>query len=222
VTGSYELTRAYRFQPVNTDGFSLEIYSTSESCQLWATFTFGELNGLMRLVPLEALASKPDVLLYLPDFEDACTLAPGAFPSPKSKEWLMRWRGKDEQCDETTIVGGETRAQGQFTFGLDKSGMQITFVIIHNYKHLIFHGSKVAELNVQSTVEQQNLLTQWENLYNPIWEQCAGNPSILTRRLWHALLHLYSMILQRGILKTTTALNKAVANINLSTRMSSP
>ena len=65
----------------------------------------------------------------------------------------MRWRGKDGDA----LVGGETRAQGQFIFKDDPSssadfrGTKIVFAMIHKGKHLFFEGIKTANVTTEDT-----------------------------------------------------------------------
>ena len=86
------------------------------------------------------------------EFEKACNLADDCKPNPKNKEWLMRWRGKE---DSGCIFGGETKAQGEFNFKYDTkakdskaNAMTVTFGMVHRGRHIILQGSKVANLEM--------------------------------------------------------------------------
>jgi hypothetical protein len=123
------------------------------------------------MCPEDAILSRPESCLYLDDFEDACNLAKGCKPGPKSKEWIMRWRGKDSD----TLVGGETRAQGQFVFKDDPTtsspafrGVKAVFAMIHKGKHLLFECHKTA--NLQRPAFGSHLEEDWNGLFDPIWE----------------------------------------------------
>jgi hypothetical protein len=151
-TGHYQLICTSRYQPVDTSNYSLQIYyQLDPGCQIYTTFKFGALGGMMRLCPQEALISRRNAweeLLHLQEFENACVLGKEQLPGPKSKGFLMRWRGKDGDAS----VGGETRAQGQFIFKDDPSssvdfrGTKIVFAMIHKGKHLLFEGTKTANM----------------------------------------------------------------------------
>ena len=136
------------------------------------------------MCPLEALKSKEDkdgdsplyqdIRLYVDEFEKACNLEDESKPSPKSKEWLMRWRGKE---DDGHIYGGETKAQGEFNFKYDTkakesevNAMTIAFGMVHKGRHLIFHGSKVANLEFESEDESWSLESEWQAMFDPEWE----------------------------------------------------
>ena len=66
----------------------------------------------------------------------------------------MRWRGREGD----DVVGGETRAQGQFIFKDDPTspadfrGTNIMFASIHKGKHLLFKGSKTATLAAEDAL----------------------------------------------------------------------
>ncbi|KAG4223155.1 hypothetical protein PC116_g28374 [Phytophthora cactorum] len=140
----------------------------------------------MRLCPKNAITSSPNGKLFLANFEAACELAEDIRPGPKSKEWLMRWRGEEEGIR----LGGETRAQGQFLFeeenDTDESNkgheMRIKFAMVHKGKHLILEGTqqntspetdedKAAAQDPAATTEASRMLEDWKQLYDPLWER---------------------------------------------------
>jgi hypothetical protein len=63
----------------------------------------------------------------------------------------MRWRGKEGEA----LVGGETWAQGHSIFKDDPSssadfrGTKIVFAMIHRGKHLLFEGTKTANVTAE-------------------------------------------------------------------------
>ncbi|KAI0882074.1 uncharacterized protein GGS22DRAFT_171473 [Annulohypoxylon maeteangense] len=139
----------------------------------------------MRLCPKSAIASQPNGKLFLPEFEAACELAEGVRPGPKSKEWLMRWRGEEGELK----LGGETRAQGQVLFEEEKQlpdsvgtpKINIKLAMIHNGKHVILEGTQLytspesdedratAE-DPAAPTEASRMLEDWKRLYDPSWD----------------------------------------------------
>ncbi|KAL7626444.1 hypothetical protein AAE478_003216 [Parahypoxylon ruwenzoriense] len=196
VTGHYALTCTSKYQPVDAGDYVLDVHYSQTSPhtrQLYAFFNFPNLylTGVMRMCPKSALASQPNGKLFLSDFEAACELAEGVKPSPKSKEWLMRWRGEEDG----TKLGGETRAQSQLLFeeggrSLENEGslnMHIKFAIVHKDKHLILEGTQL-NMNSNSEGEEEDatpgddsiapanvsrMLEDWAQLYEPKWEQAS-------------------------------------------------
>jgi hypothetical protein len=117
-------------------------YQLDSKCQIYATFIFDTLKGMMRLRPQEALIPRRnswEELVHLQYFEDACILGREQLFGSKSKGFLMRWRGKKGDA----LVGGEARAQGHFIFKDDPSssadfrGTKIVFAMIHKRKPLL-------------------------------------------------------------------------------------
>jgi len=60
VSVNYSLICTSRYQPVDASSYSLELHCHQNSNQLFATFEFGDLKGVMRLCPEKALSSKAD------------------------------------------------------------------------------------------------------------------------------------------------------------------
>ncbi|KAH7355170.1 hypothetical protein BKA65DRAFT_475628 [Rhexocercosporidium sp. MPI-PUGE-AT-0058] len=208
VSGTYNLTCTSRYQPVNASSYALSLcYKRGpSSSQLFGIFEFGDLKGVMRLCPERTLTSKDSEadsdsgsgsesdedqdyesgLLMLPDFEKACQLPDGVQPGPKFKEWLMRWRGKEGE----KIVGGESRAQGQFNFKHDAEsstgeyeGVKITFAMLYQGRHLLFEGVKKGNLEQGSCClgsdndadldSDFDLEKEWQSLFREEWEALA-------------------------------------------------
>ncbi|KAI8962829.1 hypothetical protein F5Y11DRAFT_178771 [Daldinia sp. FL1419] len=191
VTGRYRLSCANKYQPLDAKDYVLDMrysHTTSHACQLYAFFNFPNLNltGRMRLCPKSAIMLNPNGKLFLPDFEAACELAEGVRPGPKSKEWLMRWRGEEDGYK----LGGETRAQGQFLFeegiGLGDGSrgpeIRIKFAMVHKGKHIILDGlrqetspesdeDKIAVDNPTARTDASRMLEDWKQLYEPLWER---------------------------------------------------
>jgi hypothetical protein len=98
-TSCYQLVCTSRYQPVGASNYFLQIYyQLGPKCQIYATFKFGALEGMMRLCPLEALISRRNAWeepMLLQEFDDACVLDKYQLPFPKSKGFLIRWRGKE-------------------------------------------------------------------------------------------------------------------------------
>ncbi|KAI1661819.1 hypothetical protein F4813DRAFT_385490 [Daldinia decipiens] len=184
VTGRYTLCCANKYQPVDANDYVLDMrytHTSSHTCQLYAFFNFPNLNltGRMRLCPKNAIASSSNGKLFLSNFEAACELAEDVRPGPKSKEWLMRWRGEEDGFR----LGGETRAQGQFLFEEENGPkIRIKFAMVHKGKHLILEGTqqdtspesdedKVAAEDPTAQTDASRMLEDWKQLYEPLWEQ---------------------------------------------------
>jgi len=88
VSGVYRLYCTNRLDPVDASNYCFEIHQAPG--QLFATFEFGNLRGIMRLCPENALTSQPDKSLSLKYFDDACKLDGETNPSPTFKNWLVR------------------------------------------------------------------------------------------------------------------------------------
>ncbi|KAI2465543.1 hypothetical protein F4781DRAFT_21304 [Annulohypoxylon bovei var. microspora] len=190
VTGRYNLTCANKFKPVDATEYVLDVrytHTSPHTCQLYASFDFPNLNlkGKMRLCPKSAIAAQTTGKLFLADFEAACELAEDVKPGPKSKEWLMRWRGEEDGVS----LGGETRAQGQVLFEEerlppDSEGtpkMIIKFAMVHNSKHVILEGTqqntspesdedRAAAEDPAAPTEASRMLEDWKRLYQPSWD----------------------------------------------------
>jgi hypothetical protein len=90
ISGRYWLTCTNRLEPVDATDYCFELhYTNSSPRQLFATFEFGSLKGMMRMCPENAIISRPDKALSLMDFEAACKLHGEDRPSPGSKQWLV-------------------------------------------------------------------------------------------------------------------------------------
>ena len=90
VSGVYRLTCTNRLQPVDATDYCFELHYTTQSPrQLFATFEFGNLKGIMRLCPEKVLTSRPDKSLSLKGFETACNLDEKTRPGPSFKQWLV-------------------------------------------------------------------------------------------------------------------------------------
>ncbi|KAI0115435.1 hypothetical protein F4814DRAFT_419510 [Daldinia grandis] len=191
VTGRYTVSCANKYQPVDANDYVLDMrytHTSSHTCQLYAFFNFPNLNltGTMRLCPKNTIASSPSGKLFLSDFETACELAEDVRPGPKSKEWLMRWRGEEDGFR----FGGETRAQGQFLFEGENKPVEknkcpkirIKFAIVYKGKHLILEGTQqntspesdenqIAAEDATAQTNASRMLEDWKQLYEPLWEQ---------------------------------------------------
>ncbi|KAL2070535.1 hypothetical protein VTL71DRAFT_13561 [Oculimacula yallundae] len=213
VEGVYEIECTNRFQPIDASGFMLSLHykriadsssdehshsvsssgSGSVSMQLYASFKFGIMKGVMRLCPIKAITSpstdpslnpvsdseaeaeldsddEPEAhLLMLPEFEKACHLAEDEKTGPKSKEWLMRWRGRTGD----NVAGGESRTQGQFVFRREtgkEGGVKFTFAILLEGSHLLFEGTK----KVDATADEESevdIEAEWRSFFRPEWEE---------------------------------------------------
>ncbi|OTB07270.1 hypothetical protein M426DRAFT_318291 [Hypoxylon sp. CI-4A] len=190
VSGSYKLGCANKFQAVDASEYVFNMHYTltsSHTFQLHASFIFPNLNltGRMRLCPKSAITSQSNEKLYLSDFEAACELAEGVKPGPKSKEWLMRWRGEEDGVR----LGGETRAQGQVLFDEEKQAddsdtpkITIRLAMVHKGKHIILEGTRQdassepdenesGTENSAASTEVTRMLEDWKQLYQPCWEE---------------------------------------------------
>jgi len=91
-------------------------YETGPFSQPYATFAFGNLRGIMRMCSacsrMMNMSTGEREPMLSADFEASCRLS-----RPKFEKWLMKWRGHDYE----DLVGGETRAQGQFFFEEDST-----------------------------------------------------------------------------------------------------
>ncbi|KAI1098268.1 hypothetical protein F4804DRAFT_325286 [Jackrogersella minutella] len=190
VTGHYTLSCANKFKAIDASEYVLDLrytHTSPHTCQLYGYFNFPNLNltGNMRLCPKSAISSQPNGKLFTDDFEAACELAEGVKPGPKSKEWLMRWRGQENDAK----TGGETRAQGQFLFdeerpasgGESSPQIGIKFAMVHNGKHLILEGTQqetspesnediLVAMDATASTEASRMLENWRQFYQPSWE----------------------------------------------------
>jgi hypothetical protein len=90
VSGVYCLTCTNRLNPVDASVYCFELHHTPDAPgQLYATFEFGDLKGLMRLCPEKSLTSRSDKSLSLNDFEEACELDEKTRPGTSCKAWLV-------------------------------------------------------------------------------------------------------------------------------------
>ncbi|KAI0901667.1 hypothetical protein F4806DRAFT_8621 [Annulohypoxylon nitens] len=193
VTGRYSLTCANKFKPLDATEYVLDVrytHTSPHTCQLYASFNFPNINltGRMRLCPKSAIAAQPTGKLFLADFEAACELAEDVKPGPKSKEWLMRWRGEQDGMN----LGGETRAQGQVLFDEEKLSpdsvvtpkINIKLAMVHNGQHVILEGTqlstspesdedKAAAEDPTVSTEASQMLEDWDRLYDPSWDARA-------------------------------------------------
>ena len=177
VTGKYRLKCTSRYKPVDASHYSLQIhYQAGPPGQLYATFVFGNLRGIMRMCSASSLVSNVETGVvqpfFLDEFEAACNLPEGCKPGPTCSEWLMRWRGHEF----SSLAGGETRAQGQFIFkreGANSSTspqkIKIVFAIVHKGKHLLFEGVK-ARSSEPNSMEGWSLEKEWQDRFDPTWE----------------------------------------------------
>ncbi|KAE9363926.1 hypothetical protein N431DRAFT_355698 [Stipitochalara longipes BDJ] len=90
VSGRYWLYCTNRLDPVDADDYCFELHITQPVAQLFATFEFGNIKGLMRLCPEQALTSRLDKSLSGAAFENACNLDEKTRPGPTSMSWLVR------------------------------------------------------------------------------------------------------------------------------------
>lgn len=90
VSGLYRLTCTNRLDPVDAADYCFELHYTTElPRQLFATFEFGNLKGIMRLCPEKALTSRSDKSLSMVGFGNACQLDEKTRPGPSCKNWLV-------------------------------------------------------------------------------------------------------------------------------------
>ena len=229
VTGIYNITCFNRNDPVNTMKYSMEIHCCESLHQLYATFTFDSLKGVMRMCPANAMIAWPDGFLDLHDFEEACNLDVSgvprsrrkeARPGPRRTQWLMRWRGKEEDI----LVGGETKAQGQFTFKLHPDtnstsfdGIEVEFAMVHKGRHLLFRAYKranlIAERNPKWSLEQE-----WKDLFDSGWEE-VSDPDYPTHVDDGTKKGVERLVHPNGLIK---AKNKSIPKAGLLTQPLSP
>jgi hypothetical protein len=75
VTGKYRLKCSSRYKPVDASNYSLEIhYQAGPPGQLYATFVFGNLRGIMRLCSSSSLKSNTETGVVQPFFLDELKL----------------------------------------------------------------------------------------------------------------------------------------------------
>lgn len=180
VTGTYLLKCKSLYRPGNASNYSIDIhYQNGPPGQLFATFAFKNLRGIMRMCCASSFKTDPETgaiqPLSLEEFEAACDLPEGVKPGPASKEWLMRWRGYDGEL----LTGGETGAQGQFNFiddaassKTDFRGCRISFAMVHKGRHVLVEGIKKRNANPMS-LQGWALEKEWSSRFNATWETDA-------------------------------------------------
>lgn len=90
VSGRYWLQCTNRLEPVVTTEYCFELHYTAEGTyDLFATFEFGSLKGIMRLCPEEKLKARASKSLSGKEFDDACYLDEYQRPGPSNKNWLV-------------------------------------------------------------------------------------------------------------------------------------
>jgi hypothetical protein len=82
-------TVTQKIEPIDTTGFTLKVFylSLSQPCQLYASFEFGTLKGIIRFCPSLTSAERQE------GFEKLCELNPTERTGPESTKWTMNWRG---------------------------------------------------------------------------------------------------------------------------------
>ncbi|CZR63390.1 uncharacterized protein PAC_13287 [Phialocephala subalpina] len=95
--GKYKITQADTHGELDISSFSFKLFHLKEdhnNYQLFAKFTFGDIQGIMRSCPHGTLNSAPDQGLTIEEFDCACRLTQTTKPGPKNDAYLMMWRGK--------------------------------------------------------------------------------------------------------------------------------
>ncbi|KAH7355168.1 hypothetical protein BKA65DRAFT_497810 [Rhexocercosporidium sp. MPI-PUGE-AT-0058] len=177
VKGTYSITSVESEKNLDTNNFSLKIFydDTGDSSQLFAKFSFDDLEGIMRLCP-KSPRSSPGRTISRSNFEKACDLPQDVKPGPAMKSWHMRWRARDGGMRLEQHVGGKPGVNTEFRFDEDEEsgssdgyGMKISLVMIYNDKVFIFRGQKTASLD-EEPISRVELQSTWNDLWNPSWE----------------------------------------------------
>lgn len=176
VAGRYKITDSD--PSLTCEDYSLKLYwEEGTPCQLYATFKFGELEGIMRMHPSDALS--------IP-FEKACELEKAKEPSPTNHTWLTRWRGKDGGMRLDKLIGGETNNRGVFSItesqfavgGAVQTVLGLDFMMLYNDQRFRFKAEKDGDLGrndhpeaPKSDVEWRGIEEEWSALEDPEWSR---------------------------------------------------
>jgi hypothetical protein len=183
VEGNYRITSGLVYsannKSIDTSGFSLKIYYTGTTvpAQLYATFAFGKLEGIMRL----AHNKTKDGDYHLDEFESACELDDSMRLGPDQLEWVMRYRARQGGMSLGKLVGGEKDEQGSFEFEKDCTNsapgfasIKISFILFYEGNTYIFEGSRTSGLQQgDCTDSPQELKHKWAELMAPEWKKSA-------------------------------------------------
>ncbi|KAH9901816.1 hypothetical protein F4778DRAFT_126909 [Xylariomycetidae sp. FL2044] len=197
-SGPYTLQCTKKADAVDASDYVLDLHhvrngAEGEGSQFYGFFQFPNLRlkGVMRLAPKSAYDDQDYGRLFTDEFDQACQLPADFKLGPKSKDWIMRWRGEEDIPDyQIKKVGGETRAQAQFVFNLNREAsadepskprVQILFAMVHHGKHLLFEGTQAAPASrpPESNTESQSvtkMLEDWTRFHDELWEMAPEPP----------------------------------------------
>lgn len=184
ITGTYEITKGYMNdfiidRKIDITGFSLKIfhYTHTQPHQLYATFEFDKLRGLIRFCPREAESQKFG-RFTLQDFEKACELDSKLDPGDLQASWAMRWRGRDGGMQLDQLVGGEKDFQETIELDIgDSDEVVIKLPMYYRGERFTFWGSRRMGLGDEETADPPHVLERkWKELYDPAWKIKANEP----------------------------------------------
>jgi hypothetical protein len=187
VEGNYKIISGLVYsannKSIDTSGFSLKIYysGTTVPAQLYATFAFDKLEGIMLLAHNRSKGGD----YSLDEFESACELDHSMRPGPDQLEWLMRYRAREGGMRLGKLVGGEKDEQGSFEFENDCTNsapgfasIKISFIIFYEGNTYIFEGSRTSGLQQGDCADSPvELKDKWAELMAPEWKKAAARSS---------------------------------------------
>ncbi|CZR63389.1 uncharacterized protein PAC_13286 [Phialocephala subalpina] len=173
-----------RYGTLDISSFSLKVFYTTCGSYLYVIFTFGELQGIIRLCPEEAIKSRSNKILTSAEFEQVCHLKDSQKPDPKTKRWVMRWRGRAGGMLLGKCVGGEIDNYYIGTFQRDipsgkedLCGMKMEFVFRYDDNIFLFHATKTGNLT-EPAYPPWTLKKKWNDLWNSDWgSESEDSPS---------------------------------------------
>lgn len=174
---------------IDTTDFSLKLFYYGEGNlrQLYATFVFDKLEGIIRFRPEDELNGNDHPNISLAKFETLCNLSPDDTPGPSKDFWRTRWRGKEGQqtLRRGQLVGGDWPHCSSWAFLKSSSElaadgsvvMKIIFHMVHNYKAILFFGRKTRNLESECRDPPWILERKWNELYDEDWASDSEDES---------------------------------------------
>ncbi|KAH6676485.1 hypothetical protein B0J14DRAFT_585637 [Halenospora varia] len=176
VEGQYKIASAFTIdehsntRQASVGVFTLKIFfqSTGSDRQLYATFQWGKLEGVMRFCPWGKENTGTSVA---GDFEELCDLDDKTRPGEEFPAWGMRWRAtEDRRSPSRGLV--ESKMDSKAIFKHDPisskdyfTAMNMSFTLNLDGDTFIFRTSKYANLSVgESAAAAWSLKRKWKDL----------------------------------------------------------
>lgn len=135
--------------------------------QLWATFTWGKMSGVIRMCP-----GHKYITSHL-KFYDSCILKSGVWPGPSPNGnpiWNFRWRAEygDAGIFEYSVCATD-EFETQLEFRRDRNGtMRLAGkMVMGGYKARKFEGVKTDQETQQSKGKNKSVVGWWNSLRDP-------------------------------------------------------